>query len=59
MGGWISECMDGWMGGCEDGWMLGVCLIRYRSTSTDLEIETSKELKTPSHCYLDKNVEIT
>lgn len=50
---------DGWMGGCDNGWMTDVCLIRYRSTSTDLEIKTSKQLKNPSHCYLGKNVKKT
>ena len=45
--------------GCDNGWMRDVCLIRCRSTSTDLEIETSEGLKNPSHCYLDKNVKIT
>ena len=58
MVGEMDQGTHGWMAACDDGGMIDVCLIRCRSTSTDLQIKTSKGLKNPSYCYLDKNVEI-
>lgn len=58
----LSLCLENklrWMHGLIDGWMIDVCLIRCRSTSTDLEIKTLKGHKNPPYSYLDKNVKIT